>query len=127
MRSIGFVRFKQTSDMWNFIKKFNALVAKPECDGRKMWASASRSPEDRKKGKCLSAYKRVLSEVGLAKTETIDYDSRRGILWIGRHRVGMWQAEESNLELDEAEMRAAGVEVSASMLRAAVVDSMSTK
>ena len=125
--SIGFVRFRTADDMWKFLKEFNALQDKPFYNDKKMWAAASRSPEDRRKGKTLSSCKRVLIEVGLAKAVGVDYDSKRGLLWIGSRRVGMWQAEEQQLELDERQMQAAGVAVSAKMLKDAVTDAMGRK
>ena len=70
--------------MWKSIKDFNAKDEKPMIDGRKMWVAASRTPEDRKKGKTLATYKKeVMVDVGLAKADSIDFDSRRGILWVG--------------------------------------------
>ena len=113
--------------MWKFLKEFNALAEKPHVDGRKIWASVSRSPEDRKKGNTLSAYKRVLVEVGLTKAEDVDFDSRRGLLWVGKCRVGEWNADCERLELDENEMQAAGVKVDAKILSDEVADAMAAK
>ena len=125
--SLGFVRFTEASAMWKFLKEFNSMDNKPYHNGRKIWAAVSRSPQDRKKGRTLAAYKRVIAEVGLAKVDEIDYDSRRGLLWIGKRRVAEWQVSEERLEIDASEMRAAGVVVDSNILTNAVAEAMGTQ
>ena len=62
--SIGFTRFATADSMWKLLKKFNAKDATKPAHGRRaIWASASRSPEDRKKGKQFATYKKVMIDV----------------------------------------------------------------
>ena len=125
--SIGFVRFLTADDMWKYLKDFNATEEKSSREGKKLWAAVSRSPEDRKKRRTLSTYKNVLIDVGLAKAENVDYDSRRGLLWVGRCKVGIWNPLAEVLEIDEQKMKAAGISVGTKMLQDAVADAMVNK
>ena len=87
--SIGFIRFLTADAMWKFLKAFNGKGdAKPLHHGRSLWAAASRSPEDRRKRQTFATYKDLLTNVGLANEEDVDFDARRGILWVGKHRIG---------------------------------------
>ena len=38
-------------------------------------------------------YKDVLSDVGLADPGAIDFDTRRGILWVGTVRIAEWMGD----------------------------------
>ena len=91
-----------------------------------MWISASRTPEDRRKGKVLHAAKQVLIDVGLAKEEEVDYETKRGILWIGRKRVAEWRASDEKLQWDVAKLSAAGVDVDNKLLDNAIDEKINT-
>ena len=119
--SIGFIRFSSSGEMWAFLKKVNAKgVDRPMRRGRSLWISASRTPEDRRKGKALYSSKRVLIEVGLAKEEDVDFEAKRGVLWIGRQRVAEWVAATEKLRWKPEALKAAGVDVDSKLLDAAI-------
>ena len=125
--SIGFVRFVTTDDMWMFIRKFNDKdFTKPTYKGKTLWAAVSRSPADRRKGKIMATYKKVLVEVGLADVNAIDFDARRGMLWAGRTRIAEWvgDAESGTLTLNSARMKDAGMDVKAEMVDNAVKEAL---
>ena len=109
--SIGFVRFKTTDHMKEFLKKFGTST-KPKINGKNLWTIATKSPDERKKAKHIGKYKRVLIEVGLASADDIKIDYRRGVLMVKRLRVGEWKGEgaEGQLELNEEHLKKVGIE-----------------
>ena len=125
--SIGFVRFNTDDDMWRFLKTFNHKdFAKPTYKGKTLWAAASRSPADRRKGRVMATCKKVLVEVGLADPDNIDFHAKRGILWAGRVRIGEWvgDAESGKLVLNSTRLSHAGMDVEAKMLDDAVDEAL---
>jgi hypothetical protein len=124
--SIGFVRFKTAVSMRDFLKKFGAKP-KPQVEGKNLWATVSRSPEERKKAKHMGKYKRVLIEVGLAKSEDIRIDYRRGILMVKRVRAAEWRGEGENgyVHIDEENFKKVGIDVGKTALQKAVEELLS--
>ena len=111
--------------MWSYLKKVNAKdKERPVCRGRTLWIAASRTPADRKKGRHLRASKDVLVEVGLAKEEEVDFDPKRGILWIGRQRVAEWNEADERCHWDSEKLKAAGVAIESQNLDDAVADKL---
>ena len=112
--------------MWVYLKKVNAKgVEKQTVRGMPIWISASRTPADRKKSRTLHSCKRVLVEVGVAKEEDVEYEVKRGILWVGRHRVAEWKPEEEKLKWITGGLNLAGVDVEGQKLDDAVREKMS--
>jgi hypothetical protein len=124
--SIGFVRFKNAANMRDFLKKFGAKP-KPQVEGKNLWATVSKSPEERNKAKHIGKYKRVLIEVGLAKVEDIKIDYRRGILMVKRIRVAEWRGEGANgcVHVDEENLKKVGIDVGKTALQKAVEELLS--
>ena len=125
--SVGFARFTTTDAMWKFLKTFNDKErAKPIHNGKHMWASPSRSPDDRRKPRIFGTHKNVLVEVGLADFSQIDYDLRRGILRAGRERIGEWTGDSASgdLVLNQDALVKAGLNVQVKMLSDAVTDAL---
>jgi hypothetical protein len=124
--SIGFVRFKNSANMRDFLKKFGAKP-KPQVEGKNLWATVSKSPEERNKAKHIGKYKRVLIEVGLAKVEDIKIDYRRGILMVKRIRVAEWRGEGANgcVHVDEENLKKVGIDVGKTALQKAVEELLS--
>ena len=112
-----------------YLKRFNAKDAIKPKHNRNLWAGASRSPEDRKKGKVLATYKKILIDVGLVDADMVDFDSRRGILWIGNERVDEWVEDGvvGKLMLSQERLNKAGVNVEVKMLEDAVTESLTTQ
>ena len=74
--SIGFIRFVSIDSMRTFLKKFGARP-RPNVGGTTLWATQSKNPGERRKSKHLGKHKRVLIEVGLAKSD----DQNRSSPW----------------------------------------------
>jgi len=124
--SIGFVRFTTAGRMKEFLTKFG-VKPRPEVNGKSLWASVSRSPEERKKAKHISKFKRVMIEVGLLKADDIKIDYRRGVLIAKRQRIAEWQGEGSDghVQLNEENMKKIGIDVGANALHNAVKELLS--
>jgi len=124
--SIGFVRFKTAEQMKDFLRKFGARP-KPQVEGKSLWATGSKSPEDRLKAKHLGKHKRVLIEVGLANAADIKIDYRRSIILIKRRRVGEWKGEgdDGHLELNDEALKKVGINVGTAALQKAVEELLS--
>ena len=108
--------------MYEFMKKYGAS-SKPTVNGKPVWVAASRSPEERRKGKHLAKHKKVLIEVGIAKPEDVRVDYRRGILMVKRVRVGEWKKHDGNngsLELHEDSLKSVGIVVGKEAIEKAV-------
>ena len=121
--SVGFVRFEETRHMYEFMRRYGAS-SKPALNGKPIWVAASRSPEERRKGKHLAKHKKVLIEVGIAKPEDVRVDYRRGILMVKRVRIGEWkkesEREEGLVELNEDKLKLAGIQVGVEAIKKAV-------
>ena len=124
--SIGFVRFKTPEQMREFLRKFGNSP-KPQADGKDLWTTASKSPEERNKAKHLGKHKRVLIEVGLATAGDIKIDYRHGILMVKRHRVAEWKGEgdDGHVEINEEALTEVGITVGATALKNAVEELLS--
>ena len=128
--SIGFVRFMTVDAMCAFVKGFNAKDAvKPTHGERQLWAAPSRSPEDCNNSRQFSMYKTVLTEAGLASADNVDYDVRRGALWVGRERVAEWEGDDvsGQLVLKQDKLKRAGIDVETKMLVDAVAEKISSR
>lgn len=111
--------------MWVYLKKVNAKgVEKQTVRGMPTWISASRTPADRKKSRTLHSW-RALVEVGVAKEEDVEYEVKRGIPWVGRHRVAEWKPEEEKLKWITGGLNLAGVDVESQKLDDAGREKMS--
>ena len=119
--SIGFVRFKTASHLKVFLKTFG-MKPKPQVGGKSLWATITKSPEERNKAKHLGKYKRVLIEVGLAKAEDVRVSYGRGILMVKRARVAVWRGEgdEGHVEINEKNLKSVGIDVTGTALKNAV-------
>ena len=111
--------------MWTFLKKVNAKGKdRPTCQGRTLWVCASRIPQDRQKKRTLNMSKNVLVEAGLVKEEDVEYETKRGIIWIGRERIAEWNAAEEKVTWIMAALRRAGITVESKILDDAVHEKM---
>ena len=113
--SIGFVRFRTTSQMWDFIKKQNDKP-KPKFDGKEVWCAVSKSPSERKKGRTLSRYKRVFIEANISDPDNIRVDYNRGFLMLNKIRIAEWDQDAERLVLKSDKLKEAGVQVETEML-----------
>ena len=84
--SVGFVRFLERDDMFKFIKEFSTKD-KPLFQGRPLWVTTSKTPEERTKSKHLSKFKKVLIETALADPSSIKVDYNRGVVFVNRTRI----------------------------------------
>ena len=119
--SIGFVRFEQAGKMWDFLREFNKQP-KPRCNDKDIWATISKTPEERKKGKYLSKSKRVLIEVGLADASNIFVDYNHGALVVNKVRVAEWQESEQKLRFAQTKLTEASITVEHQKLTDAIDD-----
>ena len=110
--SVGFVRFETRDAMYVFLKDFERKE-KPHINGKKIWVSVSKTPEERKKGTYLSKFKRMLIETNLEEADNIKIDYKRGIVFVDRKRVAEWTAsvDGDKLVINKAKMEAAGIQV----------------
>ena len=60
--------------------------------------------------------KSIIVEVGLAKDDTVDYEAKRGILWVGRTRVAEWSTPSEKLVWKDESLKAAGLNVESKFL-----------
>ena len=128
--SIGFARFQSIGAMYKFLEQYNWKDGvKPTHNGKTLWATASRSPSDRRKRRILVTYKNVIVDAGLADASQIDFDVRRGILWMERTRVGEWagDADTGRLLLSGEKVKQAGMKVEPKMIDDAVNEVLSFK
>ena len=70
---VGFVRFESKSQMFAFCKAVGTKP-KPKVDGKEVWISVSKSPEERNKANTLGKFKRVLIKTSLATPDNIKID-----------------------------------------------------
>ena len=101
--SVGFVRFATRDAMFAFLKQMGTKE-KPQINGRSLWISSSKSPEERAKSKNLSKFKKVLLDTELAKPEAVKVDYKRGIVLVHKngdwkHRVAEWKQTEDGDKL----------------------------
>ena len=123
--SVGFVKCKTKDAMQTFLGDIGNKQ-RPKVGDKQVWASASKTPEERKKCKTLSKYKRVLIEVGLAKSEEVRVDYTRGFLMIKRMQVGIWHPE-GRLDVRAEKLAEAGIEVPVKKLEDAVKEMMAVE
>ena len=129
--SVGFVRFARTTQMYEFMRRFGAS-SKPAVNGKPVWVAASRSPEERRKGKHLAKHKKVLIEVGIAKPDDVRVKYRTGILMVKRDgkftRLGECKKScehaEGTVELNEDKLKVAGIQVGVGAIKMAVNESL---
>jgi hypothetical protein len=115
--NVGFVRFSSIDALFQFLKKMNSKD-KPQINGRSVWISTSKSPEERTKSKHLSKFKRVLLDTGLAEADSVKIDYKRGIVFVKGVRVAEWKtnAHEDKLVINDVLLKQAGIKVEASKL-----------
>ena len=104
--SVGFVRFVSREHMLQFIKDMESKP-KPSIDGKTMWISTSKSPEERLKTKNVSKLKRGFVETGLAEASEVQADYKRGVLFINRVRIAEWKCAsgEEKMVIDETKLK----------------------
>ena len=124
-RTAGMGGFDEES---RFLKKVNAKGAgRPTSLGKTLWASASRSPADRSNAKTLNMSKQVLVEAGLEKEEDVEYETKRGIVWIGRERIANWHAAREKVVWNPAALKKVDVNVDGQILNNAAQEKMNSK
>ena len=109
--------------MFKFLQLYNRKDGvKSSHNGRTLWAAASRTPSDRRKGRIFITYKNVLVDAGLANAGQIDFDIKRGIMWKGRTRIGEWagDADTGRLLLNSEKMAQVDMKVEPKMIDNAV-------
>ena len=128
--SIAFARFQSVGAMFKFLEQYNRKDGvKATHNGRTLWAAASRSPSDRRKGRIFMTYKNVLVDAGLADAGQIDFDAKRGIMWKGRTRIGEWtgDADTGRMLLNHDKMAQVGFKVEPKMIDDAVDEVLGSK
>ena len=95
--SVGFIRFESRDAMFKFLKDGNAKP-NPTTNGKSIWISTSKSPEERIKAKNLGRFKRVLVETGLAEAVGVRIDYKRGLVFVKQVRVAEWKRNASGEE-----------------------------
>ena len=88
--SVGFVRFLDRDDMFTFIKEFSTKD-KPTFQGKAIWVTTSKTPDERTKSEHLSKFKKVLIETALADPSSIKIDYNRGDVFVNRTRIAEWK------------------------------------
>ena len=112
--------------MWDFLKDYNKK-SRPKSGEREIWASVSKSPGKRKKGKVLSKYKRVFIEAKVAKAEAVRIDYSRGFLYINKVQVAEWKSEQQKLVLCPSGLTCAGIAVQPKMFEDAFSELMAVE
>ena len=114
--------------MFTFLKQ-RAAKEKPQCNGRSLWISSSKSPEERTKSKNLSKFKKVLIDTDLAKPEDVGVDYKRGIVFVKplgklRVRVAEWKVTDDGdkLVIDQDAMQSVGIDVEPTKIYDAVAE-----
>jgi uncharacterized coiled-coil protein SlyX len=123
--SVGFVRFESKDGMYNFLKSAGQKP-KAKINGKEIWISVSKTPEERLKAKSLGKLKRVLIETGLTEPANVRIDYKRGIVFANRKRVAEWTASENGeqLAISKVGLQVAGIKVDAEKLNDAVAELM---
>ena len=101
--------------MHQFLRRFGT-TEKPTINGKIVWVAASRSAEERLKGRHLEKHKKAMIEAKVVQPENIRVDYGRGLLMV-RHgevfkRTGEWKENSESggsVELDEEKMKMVGI------------------
>ena len=111
--------------MFNFLKDLGK-GPKPMINGKEVWISVSKTPEERTRAKTMSKLKRVLIETDLAKPADIRIDYKRGLVMANKKRVAEWTASGSGdkLVIGKVGLTAAGIQVDPDKLDDAVAELM---
>ena len=119
--SVGFVRFHSREEMFTFIKDFSGGI-KPTIKSKQVWVSTSKTPEERRKGKYLSKYKKVLIETGLAEPSSIRVDYNRGLVFMNRLRLAEWKVSGSTGQIitDASKLKELNIAVDSDKIQDAV-------
>ena len=107
--NVGFIRFNSVDEMWAYVKQVSNKP-KPKINGKDVWISVSKSPEDRRKCKVLGKNKKVLIEVGLASSSDVRIDYKRGIMFVKKVRVAEW-SESRGLVHNPDRLKEVGIDV----------------
>ena len=124
--SVGFIRFDDKETMFRFLKDINAKP-KLQVDGKSLWFSVSKSPDERRKGRILSKYKRVFLEVDVVAKEDIRIGYRRGIIMIKNVRIGEWSGDGATgrVALHQGKLKDVGIDVDVKKVDDAVKELLS--
>ena len=64
--------------------------------------------------------KKVLAEAGLAQEDTIDFETKRRILWVARARVAEWSFTSVQLVWKDEGLKQAGIKIEGKFLNYAI-------
>ena len=78
--------------MFEFLKEYEKKP-KAKNNGKDLWVSTSKPPEERLKAKYLGKFKRVLIEANLIEPKDIRIDYRRGIVFANRKKISEKKAD----------------------------------
>ena len=123
--SVGFIRFNSKEHMYKFLKDIGQ-TRKPQINGKDIWISTSKTPEERKKAKSLGKFKRVLIETKLAEPMDVKIDYKRGIIFVKRVRIAEWTFADGKelVAANEAKLKEIGINVQAAKIHDAVDELM---
>ena len=96
--SVGFVRFLNRNAMFQFLSNTRSKI-KPTINGKAIWISTSKTPEERTKAKHLGKFKKVPIETQLATPEQVYIDYKLGRIFIDKVRVAEWKTTEGQNKL----------------------------
>ena len=98
--------------MFKFMKE--AEGRPKQCiNGKEIWISSSKSPEERKRAKHLSKFKKVLIELKMAEPTDVRVDYRREIAFVKGLRVAEWTkvGNHETLVLSAEKLKEVGIDV----------------
>lgn len=110
--SVGFVRFQNRDAMFRFLTD-SRTKDKPTVNGKPIWISTSKTPEERIKARHLGKFKKVLIESNLASPEDIFVDYKRGLIIINKVRVAEWKTVNGHDKLvaDESKLKDVQIDI----------------
>ena len=110
--SVGFVRFQNRDAMFRFLTDIRTKD-KPTVNGKPIWISTSKTPEERIKARHLGKFKKVLIESNLASPEDIFVDYKRGLIIINKVRVAEWKTVNGHDKLvaDESKLKDVQIDI----------------
>ena len=120
--NVGFVRFKRRESMFDFLKDFNKREEKTMQNQKPVWLTVSKTPEERRKSKHLSKFKKALIETGVTQPTDVLIDYKRGIIFVKHIRVAEWKetGDDSKISIDPVKLKDAKIMVDPKIIHDAV-------
>ena len=123
--SVGFIRFLSRDAMFKFLKNAGSKPT-PTRNGKCLWISTSKTPEERAKAKHLGKLKRALVATDVVPADKVRVDYKRGIVFVNNIRVAELNTTDGvdKLKIDPVKMKDANILVEPQKIYDAVAELM---